>query len=370
MVQGEPALGEPGTSHDHVLVRQDDAVGRITLNRPRELNALTPAMVGSIRLALGRWRQDPAVRTVVIDGAGQRGLSAGDDVRALYDDVRSSGRRSVAFWAEEYRLCAEMSVYPKPIVALMDGVVMGGGVAISAYASHRVVNDDSVVALPEIAIGLPPHHGGTRLLARAPGEVGTHVALTGDRMDASDAIYCGFADYWVPLGARADLLHALAHIPADEALIRFALDAPQESELAGQRGWIDHCYACDRVEDIVERLRSVGRVDAGAAATRIAELPPTALKVALRALREARSDASLEISLRREYRIAARAVASNDLLTAVRTHLFDRGQPARWQPPTLDQVTVSAVDAHFRPLEPGDLDLHQPPEPGIGSTLV
>src|SRR5215218_9603425 len=127
MVQREPAPGEPGTSHDHVLVRQDDAVGRITLNRPRELNALTSAMVGSIRLALGRWRQDPAVRTVVIDGAGRRGLSAGDDVRALYDDVRSSGRRSVDIWAEEYRLCAEIAVYPKPIVALMDGVVMGGG---------------------------------------------------------------------------------------------------------------------------------------------------------------------------------------------------------------------------------------------------
>jgi enoyl-CoA hydratase len=366
MVQGVPAPGEPGTSHDHVLIRQDDAMGRITLNRPRELNALTPAMVRSIRLALGRWRQDPAIGTVVIDGAGRRGLSAGGDVRALYDDVRSAGRRTVDFWAEEYRLCAEMAGYPKPIVALMDGVVMGSGVAISAHASHRVVNDDSVVALPEIAIGMIPHHGGTRLLARALGEVGTHVALTGDRMDATDAIYCGFADYWVPLGARADLLDALRRIPADEVLSRFAVHAPHESELAGQRSWIDDCYSSDRVEEIVERLRAVRRDDADAAATRIAELPPTALKVALRALREARSDASLEVSLRREYRIATRAVVSNDLLTAVRTYLFDRGQAVHWQPPTLDQVTDSDVDAHFRSLEPGDLDLHQPAEPGIG----
>jgi enoyl-CoA hydratase len=254
MVQGERAPGEPGTSREHVLVREDDAVGRITLNRPRELNALTPAMVRSVRLALDRWRRDPAVRTVVIDGAGRRGLSAGDDVRALYDDVRSRGRRSVDFWAEEYRLCAEMAGYPKPIVALMDGVVMGGGVAISAHASHRVVNDDSVVALPEIAIGMIPHLGGTRLLAQAPGEVGTHLALTGDRMDAADALYCGFADYWVPLGARDDLIHALDQGSADEALARFAVHPPHESELAGQRQWIDRCYSGDRVEDIVERL--------------------------------------------------------------------------------------------------------------------
>jgi enoyl-CoA hydratase len=185
-------------------------------------------------------------------------------------------------------------------------------------------------------------------------------------MDAADAIYCGFADYWVPLRARADLLEALGRMSADEALVRFAVDAPQESELGGQRGWIDHCYSCDRVEDIVERLRAVRRDDAGAAATRIAALPPTALKVALRALREARSDDSLDVSLRREYRIAARAVASNDLLTAVRAHLFDRGRPVSWQPPTLAQVTDSAVDAHFLPLESGDLDLHRPPEPGIG----
>jgi enoyl-CoA hydratase len=349
---------------DHVLARQHHGMGHITLNRPEHLNALTRSMVTLMRLSLAGWRHDHAVRTVVIDGTGHRGLSAGDDLRALYADVRAGGGRAMGFWAEACRLAAEMASYPKPIVALMDGVVVGSAAAIAGHASHRVVREDSIVALPEVAIAMVPHIGGTRLLAQMPGEVGTHLALTGDRMDAADAIYCGFADQWVPADARTALFDALSDAPADEALARVTVDVPEESELRTQRGWIDHCYAFDRIEDIVDRLRTLRERDAAAAGTRIAALPPTALKVALRALREGRADPDIESSLRREFRIAARAIVGHDVPTAMRAQLFDRGGPGRWQPATAEEVTEAEVNAYFEAPEQGDVDLHQVPDRG------
>jgi enoyl-CoA hydratase len=354
---------------DHVLARRHDGIGHITLNRPSELNALSRKMVTVLRVSLARWRSDPTVRTVVLDGAGHHGFSAGEDLRALYTELRAGGGGTVDGWAEQYRLTAEMVSYPKPIVALMDGVVMGGAAALAAHASHRVVSQNSVVALPEIAIAMVPHAGATRLLAQVPGEVGTHLALTGDRMDAADAIYCGFADQWVPVEARTALFHALSDAAADEALARVAIDVPEESELRAQRGWIDHCYSFDRIEDIVDRLGTLRRPDAAAAAMRIAALPPTALKVALRALREARADTDLESNLRREFRIAARAIAGSDVATALRAQLFDRGQLVTWQPATVEQVTEGEVNAYFEPLEQGDVDLHQAPQSGPGSGI-
>jgi enoyl-CoA hydratase len=346
------------TTDDHVLVRQHDGIGHITLNHPGEINALSPSMVTAMRVSLRRWEHDVAVRTVVIDGAGERGLCAGEDLGAMFDNARFGRRRALDSWADQHRLSAEMRRYPKPIVALMDGVVMSGGVGISAHASHRVVNDDSLLALPEVGIGLVPHVGGTYLLSRAPGELGTHLALTTDRMDAADAIYCGFADHWVPTEDRAALLDALADTDADDAMSRVAVTAPYESELRDQRAWIDHCYAADRVEDILDRLRASGSAP-GVAADRIAELSPTAVKVALRALREARSDSDLEASLQREFRILARSITGHDVVEAIRARLIDRSRPVRWAPATLDQVSPADVDAYFDPLGEGELDLHQ-----------
>jgi enoyl-CoA hydratase len=351
------------TPTSDVRLQQHDGLGHITLNRPEDLNALSHAMVTSMRVTLWRWREDPTVRTVVIDGAGDRGLSAGEDVDALYEDVRSGGQRTVAFWADEYRLALEIADYPKPVVALMDGTVMGGAVGISAHASHRVVNQDSVVALPELAIALVPHVGGTRLLSRAPGELGTHLALTADRMDAADAMYCGFAHHWVPLEDRAALFEALADTTAEIALSRVAVDPPYQSELRAQRPWIDHCYSTHRIEDIIDRLRSLHRGDARAAAERIAGFSPTASKVVLRALREARSDGDLESCLRREFRLATRAVVGHDAVAAMRARLTFRGGLVGWEPESLQQVTDADVDAFFDSSDDQDLDLHQVPRP-------
>ncbi len=200
-----------------VLLRTEGRAGFVTLNRPRALNALTHAMVLAVDEALTAWEHDPAVETVVIDGAGERGLCAGGDIRAIHDDARAGGTASAAFWRDEYRLNARIARYPKPYVALMDGIVMGGGVGISAHGSHRVVTERSRVAMPETGIGFVPDVGGTYLLGRAPGELGTHLALTGTPVGAADAILAGLADRYVPAAGLPALADDLTRLPAGEA---------------------------------------------------------------------------------------------------------------------------------------------------------
>jgi enoyl-CoA hydratase/carnithine racemase len=351
-------------TEQHVLVRVHDGIGHLTLNRPRALNALSHDMVRTMRGALSRWRDDDAVRTVVIDGAGERGLCAGGDIRAIYDDGRAGTDDSVAYWADEYRLDAEIARYPKPVVALMDGIVMGGGVGISAHASHRVVTEDSVIAMPEVGIGFVPDAGGTYLLSHAPGQLGTHLALTTDRMDAADALHCGFADHWVPRERRAQLMSALAATDADTALAELAITPPHTSELAEQRGWIDACYGADTIEEVVDRLAGHGAEPARAAADRLSQLPPTALKVTLRALREARGDADLEDSLEREFRVSTRSFAGHDFLEGIRAQVVDRDRSPVWRPASLAEVTDADVDAHFAPLDGRELHLPRPPTTG------
>src|SRR5690349_12017644 len=171
-----------------VLVRQTGHLGHLTLNRPKAINALTPEMVAIVREALAAWAESDEVRTVLITGAGERGLCAGGDIRAIHADAVSGGSGSLAFWADEYRLNATIAAYPKPIVAWMDGLVMGGGIGISAHASVRLVTERSRLAMPEVGIGMHPDVGGSWLLSHAPGELGTHLALTGSPVGAADAI--------------------------------------------------------------------------------------------------------------------------------------------------------------------------------------
>ncbi len=350
--------------NEHVIVRVHDGLGRLTLNRPKAINALSHDMVTTMYTTLRRWREDERVRTVVIDGRGEQGLCAGGDIRAIYDDARAGTNASVQYWADEYRLDAEIARYPKPVVALMDGIVMGGGVGISAHASHRVVNDDSVVAMPEVGIGFTPDVGGTFLLSRAPGELGTHLALTTDRMDAAEAIHCGFADHWVPKDRRDELLAALAGGDADTALSSVAADPPYGSELADQRSWIDACYGAGTVEEILDLLLAHGTEPARDAAKRLAELSPTALKVTFRALREARQDRWVEDSLERELRISARHLAGHDFAEGIRAQVIDRDRNPSWSPGTLVEVSDADVDAYFTPLGAQELHLPRPTRTG------
>ncbi|MBM4569359.1 enoyl-CoA hydratase/isomerase family protein, partial [Rhodococcus hoagii] len=192
-----------------VLVERVGALGRITLNRPKAINALNHAMVRSMAAALLEWADDDAVDAVLLTGAGERGLCAGGDIVSIYHDARDGGSGSKDFWRDEYVLNAAIARYRKPYVAIMDGIVMGGGVGVSAHGNVRVVTERSTIGMPEVGIGFVPDVGGTYLLSRAPGELGTHVALTTARMSAGDAIACGFADHFVPSDRVGEFEQAL-----------------------------------------------------------------------------------------------------------------------------------------------------------------
>ncbi|BBC32179.1 hypothetical protein SGFS_034730 [Streptomyces graminofaciens] len=342
-----------------VLLHRDGRVGRITLNRPRAINALDHSMVRRIDAALLDWERDAEVRTVVITGAGERGLCAGGDIRAIREDALTGGGASRAFWRDEYRLNARTARFPKPYVAVMDGIVMGGGVGVSAHGGLRIVTERSAIAMPEVGIGFVPDVGGTYLLSRAPGELGTHLALTANRIGPGDALLCGLADHFVPTARLGGFLDALASVPAEEAIRAFAEPAP-EGELGGQRPWIDACYDADTVEEIVGRLWAVGHPAAGKAAESIMNHSPTALKTTLLALRRARALPGLEEVLDQEYRVSCAFLGVPDLPEGIRAQVVDKDRTPRWSPSTLEAVPPAAVEAFFAPLGDAELGLTRP----------
>ncbi|MCX3060148.1 enoyl-CoA hydratase/isomerase family protein [Streptomyces beihaiensis] len=340
-----------------VLLATEGRAARITLNRPRALNALTHPMVTRIADALDLWEHDPTVETVVLTGAGERGLCAGADIRLFHDDARSGdGTASEAFWRAEYTLNSRIARYPKPYVAVMDGIVMGGGVGLSAHGGLRVVTERSRVAMPEVGIGFVPDVGGTYLLSRAPGLLGTHLALTGGAVGAADAILCGLADHYVPSRALPRLLDDLTRMSAEEAVAWHATRAP-DGELAGRQSWIDACYAADTLEEIVERLSSCGEPEAKEAAQTLLLKSPMALKVTLSALRRAAWLDSLEHVLDQEYRVSCAALRTHDLPEGVRAQIIDKDRDPAWSPATLAEVTHADVERCFAPLGEWELGL-------------
>ncbi|MFD7027433.1 enoyl-CoA hydratase/isomerase family protein [Streptomyces sp. NPDC059917] len=341
---------------DHVLLHTEGRAGYVTLNRPRALNALTHAMALRIDAALTAWEHDPAVAAVVLRGAGERGLCAGGDIRSIHEDARSGSTASADFWRDEYRLNARIARYPKPYVALMDGIVMGGGVGISAHGSVRIVTERSRVAMPETGIGFVPDVGGTYLLTLAPGELGTHLALTGTPVDAADALLCGLADHFVPAALLPQLATDLAHTDVHEVLERYVVPAPG-GVLRARREWIDHCYAADTVEEILDRLRASGAPEAKEAADLLLTKSPTALKVTLAALRRARTLGPLERVLEQEYRVSCAALSSPDLVEGIRAQVIDKDRAPRWSPASLAEVGAADVARFFAPLGERELRL-------------
>ncbi|MFF0029743.1 enoyl-CoA hydratase/isomerase family protein [Streptomyces avermitilis] len=347
-------------TEEPVLLHTVGRAAHITLNRPKALNALTHAMVRRIDEALTAWERDPAVETVVITGAGERGLCAGGDIRTIHDDVRDGdGTASAAFWRDEYHLNARIARYPKPYVAVMDGIVMGGGVGVSAHGSVRVVTERSRIAMPETGIGFVPDVGGTHLLALAPGELGTHLALTGAQIGAGDALLCGLADHYVPSTSLRHFVDDLADLPVRDVLDRHVQPSP-EGELAGRREWIDTCYAADTVEEIVQRLLAQGDPAAKETAETLLAKSPTALKVTLVALRRARRLGPLENVLDQEYRVSCAALTTPDLVEGIRAQVIDKDRNPRWSPTTFAEVTDADVERFFTPLGERELGLAGP----------
>jgi enoyl-CoA hydratase len=341
-----------------VIVRADGALRRITLNRPKALNALTLNMAVTITAFLREWADDPAVGAVLLDGAGERGLCAGGDIRALYDAAKSGSRLPEQFWSTEYHLNVLIARYAKPFVAVMDGVVMGGGVGLSAHAAHRIVTERSAVAMPEVGIGFFPDVGASFLLARAPGFIGTYLALTGDRMNAPDAIYCGFADTHIPAAKLAELASALADCRSAHD-VRARLDhmsvAPPAGRLRAAQQWIDPCFRDDDVGAIVGRLRSSDLDAARSALATMEKASPTSLKITLRNIRNTASFARLEESFQQDYRIALASIAGYDFIEGIRATIVDKDRNPKWRPDKLEGVTAEIVDRHFKSV--GNLEL-------------
>jgi enoyl-CoA hydratase len=335
---------------EEVLTRVDGGIGRITLNRPNAINSLNHQMVDALRAVLTRWEGDDAVRAVVLSGAGERGLCAGGDVVAVYHSARIDGVEVRRFWRDEYLLNGQLGRFAKPFVSLMDGVVMGGGVGVSAHANTRVVTETSKVAMPEVGIGFVPDVGGAFLLSRAPGALGLHAALTGAPFSGSDAIAMGFADHYVPHAELDAFVQAVVDGDVQSALAAHAIEPPA-SELAAQRVWIDKCYAGDTVEDIIAALRGHDAGPAQDAANLIASRSPIAASVALQAVRRAAKMQTLEDVLTQDYRVSSAAARSHDLVEGIRAQIIDKDRNPKWSPATLAAVTAADVEAYFAPVD-------------------
>ena len=336
--------------NEDVLVNVGRGVGLITLNRPKAINSLTHPMVNAISRVLTDWEHDDEIRTIVLAGAGERGLCAGGDIVEVYNSARAGGGDAAAFWFDEYVMNAQIARYPKPYVSLMDGIVMGGGVGVSAHGSVRVVTDTTKMAMPEVGIGFIPDVGGTFILSRAPGLLGLHAALTGAPFDGADAIAMGFADHFVPHGAIHEFKNTVIADGIDAALTAHATEPPPSS-LLGQRDWIDHCYAGETVADIVAALRGHDAGPANDAANLIATRSPVSVSVALEAVRRAAKLDTLEDVLRQEYRTSCGSLRSHDLVEGIRAQVIDKDRNPKWSPASLAAVTTADVEAYFAPAD-------------------
>lgn len=345
-----------------VLFEVRQGVGFITLNRPKALNALTLPMIREISPQLAAWQEDRKVKVVIVRGSGERAFCAGGDVRAVWQAGRDGDRMTEDFFREEYRLNRLIHVFAKPYIALIDGVTMGGGVGLSVHGSHRVAGDRTMLAMPEVGIGLFPDVGGTYFLPRLPGRLGLFLALTGWRLKAADAIYCGLATDYV----ASDRMNALAEAFTEldwttndaELLVDGVIDSfksdPGPSELEPHRELIDHCFSARSVESILAALDDAGNDWTAKVAALIRKASPTSLKVTFAQL-EKGAGLDFDAAMVQEYRLSQAFMAGGDFYEGIRALLVDKDNAPKWSPATLDAVTPQAVEAHFAPLGARDL---------------
>ena len=347
--------GQTREETGELIVRSEGALGVIRLNRPRTINAFTHDMLRGINTALDVFETDPSIGMILIEGNGDRGFCAGGDIRGLYDSIREGGDLGKAFWRDEYIMNSRIASYPKPYIAYMDGMVMGGGVGLGAHGRHRILTERTQLAMPEVGIGFFPDVGGTWLLANAPGELGTYFGLTGQSMNAADALRCRLGDVYITTARWAEARAALTRLGADvnNGMIRGVLAhyaSPKQQGVADQhKELIDRVFALDTVEAILAALLS--EVSDFALKTRqtMLEKSPTSLKVTLRLLRAARESKSLDECLIREYGAALEVFVSRDFPEGIRAAVIDKDRQPKWSPPQVAEVTPAMVDAYFAP---------------------
>ncbi len=349
-----------------ILVGQEGRLATLIINRPQALNALTLANYRRFAPALPEWASDPSVHAVVVCGAGGRAFCAGGDVRAVYEagrGIAGDPALTAVFFREEYELIREIHRFPKPYVAIIDGITMGGGAGISVNGGYRIATERTLFAMPETGIGLFPDVGATYFLNRCPGHVGRYLGLTGARLHAADTLYCGFATHFVPRERIAELVAALGGLireagserrQIDALLARFAAD-PGAAPLAELQPAIDRCFAGGNVEEILDALvaeaAAGGAHAAWATETRAGLLTksPTSLKITLRQLTIG-TGYDLDAALALEFRMTQHVMAAHDFYEGVRAALIDKDQQPHWRPATLAEVTDDIVDAYFASL--------------------
>ena len=325
-----------------IVTTRDGRIGHILLDRPKTLNALDLAMIRAIAATLAAWRDDPSVHAVVIEGSGGRAFCAGGDVRAIRDAVLAGDAAAVeTFFAEEYALNLTIATYPKPYIALIDGICMGGGIGVSVHGAHRVTTEAGVFAMPETAIAMFPDVGATYVLPRLPGALGMFLGLTGTRLTGADAVHSGIATHFVPRTALAALRTALAH-DGMAALGAFAV-APAAFTLAPMRDAIDRCFSAPSVPEIVHRLEAEGAWGAEVLGT-LRTMSPSAVFWSFAMIRRG-AGLTLPDALAAELAMTGQVSQHPDLAEGVRAMVVDKDRTPRWSPATLEAVDQAAIAA-------------------------
>lgn len=344
------------TSESEILAQRRGRVGIITLNRPKALNSLNMAMLKAMDAQLRAWAKDPQVAAVAVRGAGPN-LCAGGDVRAVWQN-RGDERFMDEVYRVEYVLDDYINRYPKPYLALMNGITMGGGCGISVHAAYRVVTETTVLAMPEVLIGLFPDIGGAYFLPRRPGFIGMYMGLTAARLNAGDCMYTGIGSHCVRSQDLDTLVERLAAGESPDTALAALAAPPPAGTFESLRPEIDACFGHDSLEAIVAALQRIDTPWAQQARTNIAAASPTSLAVTFRAIREG-AKKSLRECLISDFRIALRLMRQHDYFEGVRALIVDKDRKPRWQPATLAEVSPSAIDACFAKL-PADVDLTFP----------
>jgi enoyl-CoA hydratase/carnithine racemase len=333
-----------------IFIRKTGCAGRITLTRPKALNAMSYDMCMAIDAALDQWQDDDDVSVIVIDAEGDRAFCAGGDIQELYDTGRAGdfeyGRK---FWADEYRLNAKIFHYPKPYVAFMQGFTMGGGVGISCHGSHRIVGETSQIAMPECGIGLVPDVGGSLLLSQAPGRLGEYLGTTTQRMGPADAIHAGFADYYIAENLWQGLIAELEKT-GNISLIDEKSQPLPDSELARQQPLIDRYFAGETLADIVRLLRLESSEFTDRALKAIGRSSPLSAACTVEMMHRLRGSDDIEKALDLEYRFTYRAAETGDFLEGIRAAIIDKDRNPNWQHDGPDTVSLADISKMLRPL--------------------
>jgi len=342
------------TDEPEVLFEHRGAIGLITLNRPKALNALTHGMCLSMKAQLDEWARTASVKAVVIRGSSEKAFCAGGDIRALYESGKNGTPYALDFYRDEYRLDATIKHFPKPYIALIRGIVMGGGVGVSVHGSHRVADESTVFAMPETGIGLFPDVGGSYFLPRCPGDIGMYLALTGARLKTVDALYAGVATHFVRAADWDTLIEELVAGRAPNDAVNRAGESLPPGFLAEHRDAIDRNFSKNSVEEILAALDADHTDWSRDTAKTMRTKSPTSLKLAFRQNREGKK-LEFDDCMRMEYRMVNRVVAGHDFYEGVRATIIDKDGAPNWSPAELSGVSEADVDAYFAPL-PGDFD--------------